>query len=85
MNGAAHGVTLAWEYSRASRRGPKPEFWYDAAMSASRGGGFGVGAAYLHGGTTGAAFGVLSTVGQILAYQAAFGQAWIIRPPPACV
>src|SRR5579862_8461313 len=36
VNGAAHVVTLAWEYSRASRRGPNPGFWYDAAMSAIR-------------------------------------------------
>src|ERR1700731_3122775 len=38
-----HGITLAWEFSRASRRGPKPGFWYDTAMSAIRGGGFGLG------------------------------------------
>jgi hypothetical protein len=69
-SGVAHGVTLAWEYSRASRRGPKPGFWYDAAMSAIRGGGFALGAAYLYGGTFGAAFGALSTVGQVIAYQA---------------
>lgn len=36
----AHGVTLACEFSRASRRGPKPGFWYDTAMSAIRGCGF---------------------------------------------
>src|SRR5579859_1751004 len=35
-----HGITLAWEYSRYSRRGPKPGFWDDAAMCAIRGGGF---------------------------------------------
>src|SRR5437870_976112 len=33
-------ITLAWEFSRASRRGPEPGFWYDTAMSAIRGGGF---------------------------------------------
>jgi hypothetical protein len=27
-SGTAHGITLAWEYSRASRHGPKPGFWY---------------------------------------------------------
>jgi hypothetical protein len=69
-SGVAHGLTLAWEYSRASRRGPKPGFWYDAAMSAIRGGGFGLGAAYLYGSAFGATFGALSTVGQVLAYQA---------------
>src|ERR1700746_3856745 len=35
--GAAHGITLAWEYSRASRGGPKPGIWYDTAMSTIRG------------------------------------------------
>ena len=64
-SGVAHGITLAWEYSRASRHGPKPGFWYDTAMSAIRGGGFALGAAYLYGGTFGATFGALSTVGQV--------------------
>jgi len=68
-SGAAHGITLAWEFSRASRRGPKPGFWYDTAMSAIRGGGFALGAAYLYGGTFGALFGALSTLGQVVAYQ----------------
>jgi hypothetical protein len=69
-SGVAHGITLAWEFSRASRRQPKPGFWYDTAMSAIRGAGFGVGAAYLYGGTFGAAFGALSTLGQVVAYRA---------------
>src|SRR5438067_10746483 len=34
ITGATHGLTLAWEFSRASRQGPKPGFWYDATMSA---------------------------------------------------
>jgi hypothetical protein len=68
--GVAHGITLAWEFSRASRHGPKPGFWYDAAMSAIRGAGFALGAAYLYGGIFGATFGALSTVGQIVAYRA---------------
>jgi len=68
-SGVAHGITLAWEYSRASKQKPKPGFWYDAAMCAIRGGGFAVGAAYLYGWTFGATFGVLSTVGQAIAYQ----------------
>src|SRR5205823_312048 len=45
-------------------------FWYDAAMSVIRGIGFGLGAAYLYGCVFGAVFGALSTVGQVLAYQA---------------
>ena len=68
--GVTHGITLAWEFSRASRHGPKPGFWYDTAMSAIRGVGFALGAAYSYGGTFGAAFGALSTVGQVLAYRA---------------
>ncbi|SPE38299.1 conserved membrane hypothetical protein [Candidatus Sulfopaludibacter sp. SbA6] len=68
-SGVAHGMTLAWEFSRASRHRPKPGFWYDTAMSAIRGGGFALGAAYLYGGTFGATFGVLSTVGQVLGYR----------------
>jgi hypothetical protein len=54
VTGAAHGITLAWELSRESRHGPKPGFWYDTAMSAIRGGGFALGAAYLYGDTFGA-------------------------------
>lgn len=69
-SGGAHGITLAWEYSRASRRRPKPGFWYDMAMSAIRGGGFALGAMYLYGGTFGVTFGALSTVGQVFAYRA---------------
>ncbi len=65
-----HGFTLAWELSRASRGRPKPGFWYDAAMSGIRGCGFALGATYLYGAAFGATFGALSTVGQILAYQA---------------
>ena len=64
-----HGVTLAWEFSRASRRGPKLGFWYDTAMSAIRGGGFALGSGYLYGPTFGIAFGALSTLGQVLGYQ----------------
>jgi hypothetical protein len=69
-SGLAHGITLAGEFSRAARRGPKPGFWYDTAMSAIRGGGFALGAAYLYGSTFGITFGALSTVGQVIAYRA---------------
>jgi hypothetical protein len=68
-SGVAHGITLAWEFSRASRGKPKPGFWYDSAMSAIRGAGFGLGAAYLYGGTFGALFGALSIAGQVVAYR----------------
>jgi hypothetical protein len=72
--GAANGITLAWEFSRASRQRPKPGFWYDATMSAIRGCGFALGATFLFGAKFGITFGLLSTVGQVVAYQ--FG----IRP-----
>src|SRR5277367_946571 len=39
-SGLAHGITLAWEYSRASRHQPQQGFWIDAAVSAIRGFGF---------------------------------------------
>jgi hypothetical protein len=74
VTGAAHGWTLAWEFSRASRGGPKPGFWRDTAMSAIRGAGFAVGTAHLYGAVFGATFGALSTAGQAMAYR--FG----IRP-----
>jgi hypothetical protein len=69
-SGGAHGITLAWEFSRASRQRPKPGFWYDTAMSAIRGVGFALGSAYLYGGAFGTTFGALSTVGQVLGYRA---------------
>ena len=78
--GVAHGITLAWEFSRAARGGPKPGFWYDAAMSAIRGAGFALGAAYLYGGQFGLMFGVLSTAGQTVAYQAGIRPTIDYRP-----
>jgi hypothetical protein len=69
VTGLAHGITLAWEFSRAARGMPEPGFWYDTAMSAIRGAGFALGAAYLYGGTFGVMFGALSAVGQVLAYR----------------
>ena len=51
-----------------------PGFWLDTAMSAIRGCGFALGASYLFGAPFGITFGVLSTVGQAIAYR--FG----IRP-----
>src|SRR5690242_5830653 len=69
-SGGAHGITLAWEFSRASKGSPKSGFWYEAAMSAIRGGGFALGTAYLYGGRFGATFGALSTMGQVLGYRA---------------
>jgi hypothetical protein len=68
-SGAAHGITLAWEFSRASRHEPKSGFWLDTAMSAIRGCGFALGAAYLFGARFGVTFGVFSTAGQVVAYR----------------
>jgi hypothetical protein len=68
-SGFAHGITLAWEFSRISRRGPKPGFWVDTAMSAIRGFGFAVGASYTFSVPFGITFGVFSTVGQAIVYR----------------
>jgi hypothetical protein len=68
-SGVAHGITLGWEFARASRHAPKSGFWFDTAMSAIRGCGFAVGAWYLFGPAFGVTFGLLSTVGQTLAYR----------------
>jgi hypothetical protein len=68
-SGVAHGITLAWEYSRASRHDRQPGFWVDAAMSAIRGCGFALGASYSFGVRFGITFGALSTLGQVVAYR----------------
>jgi len=73
-SGAAHGITLAWEFSRAARHCPKPGFWFDAAVSAIRGGSYVIGFIFLYGSGFAITFGALSTVGQVVAYR--FG----IRP-----
>jgi hypothetical protein len=68
-SGIAHGITLAWEFSRASRGEPKPGFWVDTGMSAIRGCGFALGASYSFGARFGIMFGVLSAAGQAIAYR----------------
>jgi hypothetical protein len=72
--GLTHGLTLAWEFSRRARQDLERRIGRDFLSSAIRGLGFGVGAAHLYGWTFGTAFGVLSTLGQVIAYR--FG----IRP-----
>lgn len=69
ISGVAHGITLAWEFSRASRNEPKPGFWLDTAMSAVRGCGFALGTSYLFGAAFGVTFGLISTIGQAIAYR----------------
>jgi hypothetical protein len=82
VTGLAHGMTLAWEGSRASKHEPNPGFWYDTAMSAIRGSGFALGTAYLYGWVFGATFGVLSTVGQAVAYRAGIRPSMDYEPAP---
>jgi hypothetical protein len=67
--GIAHGITLAWEYSRASRNLPKPGVLGDFSMSAIRGAGFALGTTYLFGPAFGLTFGAFSAVGQTIAYR----------------
>ena len=66
--GISHGVTLAWEFSRASRGASEPGLWRDAASSAIRGCGHAIGVAWYFGSMFGLIFGVVSTVAQIAAY-----------------
>lgn len=69
VSGLAHGLTLAWEYSRVSRHEPKPGPAVDAGMSAVRATGFGLGLAYLYGPTFGIVFGLISAASQSIAYR----------------
>jgi hypothetical protein len=65
----SHGVTLSIEFSRVSRRQPRSGFWFECAMSAIRGCGYGLGSAFLFGTKFGITFGALSTVGQVIGYR----------------
>src|ERR1700722_10577952 len=69
--GPVFGLTtgVSTGFSLASRHEPEPGIWYDTVMSAIRGAGFGLGAAYLYGGAFGLTFAVLSTVGQAIGYR----------------
>ncbi len=67
--GATHGLSLAWEFSRASRGLPRGGFWLEAGASAIRGCGFALASWYAFGPIFGLVFGLLSTAGQVVAYQ----------------
>ena len=62
------GSTLAIEFARAAR-GARPTRTVEALCSLARGACFGVGSALLFGWRFGVSFGVLSTLGQIVAYR----------------
>src|SRR6202012_2589454 len=68
-SGVAHGITFAWEYTRASRPEERPGLAIDSLMSAIRGVGFAVAASHLLGPAFGATFGALSALGQTIAYR----------------
>src|ERR1700722_20149254 len=68
-SGAPHGITLAWEFSRAARHEAKPGFWFDVGMSSIRGCGYALGFIFLYGAGFALTFAVLSTVGQVFAYR----------------
>jgi hypothetical protein len=78
--GVTQGITFGWEFSRASRHEAEQTLWQDSAVSAIRGLGFALGAAYLYGWTFGLTFGALGTAGQIVAYQAGIRPTMDYRP-----
>lgn len=80
--GVTHGFTLAWEFSRASRGSRDPGFWYDAAASAIRGCGHGIGAAWFFGPVFGLAFGAVSTLAQSAAYRIGIRPTMEYSPAP---
>jgi hypothetical protein len=69
VSAIAHGATLAWEFSRASRHEPTPGFWFDVVMSGIRGLGYALGFTFLFGSRFGITFGALTAAGQVFAYR----------------
>jgi hypothetical protein len=65
------GGTLAIEFARAARRA-RPSRVVDALSSSVRGACLGIGSAWLFGWRFGVSFGVLITIGQIVAYRMGF-------------
>lgn len=80
--GVAHGLTLALEFSRASRGDLNPGFWRDTVASAIRGAGFAVGFGWYFGPVAGILYGALSTVGQVIAYQLGIRPVMNYAPAP---
>ena len=80
--GVTHGISLAWEFSGASRGEPDPGVWHDAAASSLRGLGHGIGAAWYFGPVYGVIFGALSTVAQVVAYRFGMRPTIDYRPAP---
>ncbi len=80
--GLAHAISLAWEFSRASRGLPSTGFWQDSLASAIRGIGHGIGGAWLLGPPFGILFGALSTVAQVAAYRIGIRPTMEYAPAP---
>lgn len=80
--GVTHGLTLALEFSRASRGDGEPGFWHDAAASAVRGIGHGIGAASYFGMEYGVIFGFISALAQTVAYHLGIRPTMEYSPAP---
>jgi hypothetical protein len=80
--GLTHGITLAWEFSAASRGRRYPGFWHDAAASAIRGCGHAIGGAWYFGPVFGLLFGAVSTLAQIAAYSLGVRPSMNYAPAP---
>jgi len=80
--GLTAGITLAWEFSAASRGLTYPGFWHDATASAIRGVGHAVGAAWYFGPGFGLIFGAVGTLSQIVAYSIGIRPTMNYAPAP---
>jgi hypothetical protein len=80
--GLTHGFTLAWEFSAASKGSRYPGFWHDAAASAIRGVGYGIGCGWYFGPMFGLLYGAISTVSQIAAYSIGIRPTMNYAPAP---
>jgi hypothetical protein len=80
--GLTHGITLAWEFSAASKGQRCPGFWHDTAASAIRGVGYAVGGGWYFGPMFGLLYGAISTVSQVVAYQVGIRPTMNYAPAP---